>query len=109
MMQPPSMSLPGSLDTGSTQSMVGPILEILGSEAAYAERAVRLAILRAAFAIPVVGTLVVEDVATMRIDMLAGIVLPYASVHRSLCRVGRQDIIHNMINANSLFILLMYY
>ena len=57
------------------QSMVGPFLEILGSKAAYAERAVRLAILRTAFAIPVVGTLVVEDVATMCIDMLAGILL----------------------------------
>jgi hypothetical protein len=66
--------------------MVLPTLEILGSEAAYAERAVRLAILRAAFAIPVIDTLVVEDVATMSIDMLAGIVLPYASVHRSLCQ-----------------------
>ena len=66
--------------------MVGPFLEILGSKAAYAERAVRLAILRAAFAIPLVGTFVVEDVATMRIDMLAGIVLPHASVHRCLCQ-----------------------
>lgn len=68
------------------QSMVGAFLEILGSEAAYAERAVRLAILRTAFAIPVVGTLVVEDVATVRIDMLTGIVFPYTSVHRSLCQ-----------------------
>lgn len=69
--------------------MVGLFLEILRGKATYAERAVRLAILRAAFAIPVISSFIVEDVAAVRIDMLAGIVLPYTSVHRSLTQAWK--------------------
>jgi len=64
--------------------VVGPLLQVLRCEATHAKRAVRLAIVGAAFAIPIVRAFVVENASAMGIDMLARVVFPNASVHGGL-------------------------
>ena len=72
------------------QPMIGPVFQVLGCEATHAQRTIWFAVGRAALAVPVIGAFVVEDASAVGVDVLARIVVPYSSVHGSLCAHGKQ-------------------